>query len=225
MDASKVQQTSAFHALDEATKEGAQKILDALQDNRDHLIATTDAQTRHLRALHLRALHRQTETILSQEFESAAAKLAEQSETTRALTAEEQQRTRTDVLNAVADAASGYDDAISTEAKSISARIEEANENTRAQITEILDRNQEIMKQEINGLQRGLRQLQLENDRKAEELKEIVIKINTTREGPDRKLLREMGNSAIVVLISLHELYKALEVLATRFGFSKHTSR
>lgn len=206
VDASKVQQTSAFHALDEATKEGAQKILDALQDNRDHLIATTDAQTRHLRAL-----HRQTETILSQEFESAAAKLAEQSETTRALTAEEQQRTRTDVLNAVADAASGYDDAISTEAKSISARIEEANENTRAQITEILDRNQEIMKQEINGLQRGLRQLQLENDRKAEELKEIVIKINTTREGPDRKLLREMGNSAIVVLISLHELYKALE--------------
>lgn len=81
------------------------------------------------------------------------------------------------------------------------------------------------MKQKINGLQRGLRQLQLEIDRKAEELKEIVIKINTTREGPDRTLLREMGNSATVVLMSLYELYKALEVLPTCFWFLKRTSR
>ena len=43
VEASKVQQTAAFQALDEATKEGVKKILDALQDNRDHLIATTDA--------------------------------------------------------------------------------------------------------------------------------------------------------------------------------------
>lgn len=125
MEASKVQQTAAFQALDEATKEGAKKILDALQDDRDHLIATTDAQARHLRALHT-----QTETILTQEFESATTNLSEQSEKTRALTAKEQQRTRMEVLNAVADAASGYDDAISSNTKNVSARIEEANENT-----------------------------------------------------------------------------------------------
>ena len=71
------------------------------------------------------------------------------------------------------------------------------------------------MKQEIHGLQRGLRQLQLEIDRKTEELKNIVLKINSTREGPDRKLLKEIGNSAAVVLMSLHELYKALQVRAT----------
>lgn len=80
------------------------------------------------------------------------------------------------------------------------------------------------MKQEINGLQRGLRQLQLEIDRGEEEFKDIVIKINTTREGPHRKLLREMGDSATVVLTSLHELYEALEVLVTRCWVFKYTS-
>ena len=70
------------------------------------------------------------------------------------------------------------------------------------------------MKQEINGLQRGLRQLQLEIDKKTEELKKVVIKMNNTREGPDRKLLKKVGNSATVVLISLHELFRALQVLA-----------
>ena len=129
-----------------------------------------------------------------------------------------------EVLNAVTDAASGYDDAISLKAKNISARIEEANENTRAQITEILDRNQEIMKQEINGLQLGLHQLQLEIDRKAEESKEIVTKINTKREGLDRTLLREMSNSVTVVLMSLYELYKALEVLPTCSWLFKRAS-
>lgn len=178
------------------------------------MVAAAEAQTKQMSALHT-----QTETMLSQEFVSAAANLAEQSETTRTFTAKEQERSRTEVLNAIADAASGYDDALSTETENISAQIEEARENTRAQITEILDRNQETMKQEINGLQRGLRQLQLEIDRKAEELKEIIIKISTTREGPDRNLLREMGNSATVVLMSLHELYKALQVLSARLDF------
>ena len=116
-------------------------------DNRDHLIAAADAQTKQVRALHT-----QTETILSQEFESAAENLAEQSETTRTFTAKEQERSRTEVLNAITDATYGYDDALSTETENILAQIEEARENTRAQITELLDRNQETMKQEINGL-------------------------------------------------------------------------
>lgn len=203
------QQTQSFQALDHATKESAQKILDVLLDNRDQLLATTNGQTRQLRALHA-----QTEMILNHEFESAAVNLSEQSRTTRALTTKEHERSRTDVLNAIADAASGYDDALSTEAENISACIEEANQTTRAQITETLNRNRDIMKQDIYGLERGLLQLKLEIDRKAEELKEIVLKINTTREGADRKLLRTMGNSATVVLMSLHELYKALEVSA-----------
>ena len=143
--------------------------------------------------------------------------MAEQSETTRRLTANEQRETRANVLKAVADATSGYNDAVSTQAEDICTRIEQANDNTRAQISKVLEKNQETMRQEINGLQRGLHQLQLEIDRKTEELKEIIIKVNTTREGPDRKKLREMGNSATVVLMSLRELYKALEVFAIQF--------
>ena len=200
------EQSQSFQALDDATKESAQKILDVLQDNRDHLVATTDEQTRQLRALHA-----QTERMLDHEFETAAVNLVEQSKTTLTLTTKEQERSRFEVLNAIADAASGYDDALSTESGKISARIEEANENNRAQIIKL----QEAMKQDIDGLQRGLHQLQLKIDRKAEELKEIVFKISATREGPDRKLLKEKGNSAMVVLMSLHELYKALQVHAT----------
>lgn len=156
----------------------------------------------------------QTETILNDEFESAAANLVQQSNATRKLATKELERSRTEVLHAIADAASGYNDALSTKVENMSARIEEVGEYTQAQITGKLDRNQETMKQEITGLRQGLRQLQLEIDRKAEELKEIVININTTREGPDRKLLKERGNSATVVLMSLHELYRALQVLA-----------
>lgn len=208
------QQTHSFQALDHATKEGAQKILDVLLDNRDHLLATTDGQTRQLRALHA-----QTEMILNHKFESAAVNLSEQSRTIRALTTKEHERSRTEVLNAITDAASGYDDALSTEAENISARIEEANQKIRAQITETLDRNQDVMRQEIDGLQRGFRQLQIEIDRKTEELKEILFKISTTREGRDRNLLKGRGNSVTVVLMSLHELYKALQVRASCLRF------
>ena len=189
-----------------------QKFLETLNGTRDHLVTATDGQTKQLTEL-----HRKTETIIAQEFGSAAANLAEQSETTRTLTANEQRETRANVLSAIGDAASGNNDAISTQAGNISARIEQANDNTRAQISKVLEKNQETMRQEIKELQRGLHQLQLEIDKKTEELKEIIIKVNTTREGPHRKLLRNMGNSATVVLMSLHELYKALEVFATQF--------
>ena len=176
---------------------------------RNHSVTATDGQTKELEER-----HQKTETILYQGFESAAANLAAQTETTRTLTANEQRETRADVLNAVADAATGYNDALSTHVENISARIEQGNEKTQAQISMVLENNQEIMRQQINGLQRGLHQLQLEIDRKTEELKEIINKVNTTREGPDQTLLREKGKSATVVLMSLRELYKALEVFA-----------
>lgn len=204
------QQTQSFQALDHTTKEGVKKILDVLHDYGDHLLATTDAQTRQLSALHA-----QNESILDREFKSATVNLVEQSQATRTVTANEHEKSRTETLNAIADAAYGYDDALSTEAGNICARIEVANESTQAQITETMDKNQAIMKQEIIGLQRGLRRLQLEIDGKTEELKEIMLKIDTTPEGPHRKLLRKMGTSATVVLMSLIELYKALQVRAT----------
>ena len=93
--------------------------------------------------------------MFSPELGPAAANLAEQSEATRALTAEEQQRTRTEVLAAIANLASRYEDALSKEAETISARSLERNQNSRCRITKMVDWNQEIMMQKINGLQRG----------------------------------------------------------------------
>ena len=185
-------------------------MLDVLQDNRDHLLATTDAQTRQLSALHA-----QNESMLNHELESATVNLVEQIRATRTLMTNEHEKSRTQTLNAIADGASGFADALSTEAEKLSARIEAASEDTRAQITETMDRNQAIMKQQITGLQRGLRQLQLEIDMKTGELKEIMLRINNTREGPNRQCLKEIGASATVVLMSLLELYKALQVRAT----------
>ena len=172
----------------------------------NQLVTATDGQTEELNEL-----HQKTEVILSREFESAAANLAAQSETTRTLATNEQRETRADVLNAIADVTSSYNDAISIQVEKISARIEQGNEKAQAQISKVLEKNQETMRQDINGLQRGLHQLQLEIDRKTEELKEIIIKVNTTREGPDRNKFREMGDSATVVLMSLRELYKTLD--------------
>ena len=64
----------------------------------------------------------------------------------------------------------------------------------------------------INGLQQGLHHLQLEIDRKLEELKDLVIMINTTKDGPKRESLKKRGNSSTVIIMSLRELYKSLEV-------------
>lgn len=81
IDVLNFQRTESFKALDDATKEGAQKTLEAVSGNRTHWVAATDAQTKQMRALHT-----QTEMIVSREFESEAASLAEQSEVTHALT-------------------------------------------------------------------------------------------------------------------------------------------
>lgn len=68
-------------------------------------------------------MHTQTETMFSPEFGPAAANLAEQSEATCAPIAKEQQRTRTEILAAVANAASGYEDAITKEADTMSHQL------------------------------------------------------------------------------------------------------
>ncbi len=47
----------------------------------------------------------------------------------------------------------------------------------------LLGVKQKLLKQEIHGLQRGLRQLEKEIGRNVEEIKDLVIKINTNSRG------------------------------------------
>ena len=46
------------------------------------------------------------------------------------------------------------------------------------------------MAHEITAIKRGLLELELDIDGKFEELKNLVIKMNNTREGPDQQLLK-----------------------------------
>ena len=207
VDVSNVQQTEAFQKLDDATKRGATQILEAVQESRDQVITASEVQRRELRTLHTR-----TQDVLRQEIESTTVLLEEQNERNRTIAANEDQKSRTEVLSAIAGAVCEQDRAISAEGQNVSTKVGEEHQHTRAEIAERLDMNQEFMTQEITGLKRGLRQLELEIDRKVEELKSLVIMINTTREGSDRQLLKAKGNSATVVLMSLHELYNSLKV-------------
>lgn len=203
-----VLQTESFHHLDDVTKRGATQVLEALRGNENIFNTAIEIQTEKCRVLQT-----QTRLQLAQDIETAAANLQGQNERTHSITTNEQQRTRTEVLTAIADMSSEYDHALCAQGEGLSAHIEKQNEYTRTQIVGKLDTNQEIMKQEIHGLQRGLYQLQIEIDRKVEELKELVVKINATREGPERHSLKERGNSATIIIMSLGELYKSLQVL------------
>jgi len=149
---------------------------------------------------------------LTQEIESAASKLEKQNERTVTLTVSGKRRSRAEILDAVSDAASGHAQELYTNVTNVSTRIGEENQATRAQVEDLVDVIQEVMKQEIHGLQQGLRQLEKEIDRKVDELKDLVIKINTTRKGLDRQFFRDKGNSVNVILMSLYELFKSLQV-------------
>lgn len=72
----------------------------------------------------------------------------------------------------------------------MSSEVREGHQHTRVEFTKKLDVNQEYIAHEITGLKRGLLQLELDIYRNFEELKNLVIKMNNTREGPDRQLLK-----------------------------------
>ena len=107
-----------------------------------------------------------------------------------------------------------HDNTLSSESGKIKATIRDETASSSVHIAGLMETNQEVVKQQINDPQRGLQQLQTEIDRKVEELKDLVVKINTTREGPERQSLKERGNTANVTLISLYGLYQSLQVPA-----------
>lgn len=163
----------------------------------------------------MRAFHAKTQLTLTQEIGSAASKLEGQNERTLALTVSEQQRSQAEILAAITDANSAQSRESQTSIVKVFTRVKEENEGTRTQIVDLFDANQEVMEQRVRGLERGLRHLEKEINRRADELKDLVMKINTTREGPDRRLLRDKGNSVNVILMSLYELYASLQVIGS----------
>ena len=149
---------------------------------------------------------------LSQEIDAATAKFEAHSQKNHSDNAVKQEQTRTQLLNVITGAASVNDRALYTNTNSLVLRVGRESENTRLEIGNRIAASHDVMKEEISRLQRNLYQLEVEMNTKVEELKELVIKINTTPEDPERQSLNIRGNLATIIIMSLRELYKSLQV-------------
>ena len=117
-----------------------------------------------------------------------------------------------ELLDAIEQATATNTDGILNASESVHNIVKDENADTRAAMTDLAQLNHEIMKEEINELQHGLQKLQVEIGRKVDELKDLVLKIDSTAEGAERRLLRKRGNTVTVTLMSLNELYGSLQV-------------
>lgn len=181
-------------------------ILQKLHDQNDGVLASIQEQVQETRAF-----QGQAQKAVIQEIDALAKNLEKRSEETQS-TADERQKSQAKLLDAIADAAIVNDHALTLGTENINATIKEETEDTRAHMTEIMHESQEVMKKQVHELQQGLQQLQSEIDRKIEDLKDLVVKINTTKEGPERQSMKMRGNAANIALLSLYELYRSINV-------------
>ena len=201
------QQADAFQNLDQATRSGINQILELYQKHREDISIAVNNQTERIQILHT-----DTKSHLTEEIELAAGNLETQAQKNHAESAQERNRTRVEIVNATAHAAASHDRSLGEESQNITAKVSEEHQSTRVEIGAKLDANQQVMQQEIHSLQNGLQQLKLEIDKKTEELKELIVKINTTSESPQRQWLKRQGNTVHIYLMSLFELYNSLQV-------------
>jgi hypothetical protein len=226
LDLSSKQTKDHFQSLDQSTQCKVEDAMKTLRDWNEQVQASIKEQ-----AQETRLLQTQTQKTVAREINALANKLEQQVERTRARTTDEQQQqqqqqqSQFQIIDAIADAATMHNHALSLGTENINATIEKETACTRVHIAGLVEANQEVMKTEINELKRGLQQLQSEIDRKHAELKDLVVKINTTHEGPKRQLMKKRGNAATVTLISLYELYGNLQVLANLMTYLKHRRR
>ena len=194
--------------LDEETKQGLTETLAALQDNTDRIIKAIDQHAGDSEALQL-----ERQRTMSHQIDALANTISQQNEQTQASTVT-QKVVHIELLDAIEHATTTNADGILDASESVCTVVKDENVDTRVAITDLVESNHEVMKQEINELQHGLQQLQIEISRKVDELKDLVLKINSTAEGAERRLLRKRGNTVTVTLMSLYELYRSLQVRA-----------
>lgn len=212
-----LEQTESFQRLDNATKCAIAQVLEALEVNRSHFVQIIDVQTEKIQTLHADA-----EENLTLEIESATATLEEQNQRIHRECSEQQERTRAEVLGAITEASSAYDRSLYRSNADFSVRAREEHKRTRLNIGQKLDNNREIMKREVHGIQHGMQQLHLVLDQKAEELKELMIKLNTAREDPQRPMLEYGGNRVTFITIVSEYLYNGLYVRSLECSIPKY---
>lgn len=204
-----------YQSLDETTKRSTQSILDALHGNKDHLEAITKVQTSQIKLIHA-----QTERTILEEIEIVTVHVNEQNKEQRRMTDEELHRSRTDMLSAIEVATSAQSQKVTSEAKYVSEKVGQEGEYIRSHIATNIDVNHAVLSEHIAELQQGLHHIELEMDRKTQELKAILHKLSTTRNETERNRLKVLGNSATVVLVSLEGLYRTLRVRSSQSDLS-----
>jgi predicted nucleic acid-binding Zn-ribbon protein len=103
-------------------------------------------------------------------------------------------------------------DTVNSSTLDTASKIEEQHELTRRDIVDALEREHETIKGDVAELRRSLHQLHAEMERRAKELKSIILQIDRTRKDKERRSLQKKGNSISVILMSLHTLYQELQV-------------
>ena len=188
--------------LDQATKEGLTETLAALQDNSDRIIEAIDQHAKDSQTLRWN---------MSQHIDALADTISQHNEQAKASTVT-QKAVHVELLDAIEHGNATNADGILNASESVHIAVKNTSADTRAAITDLVQSNHGVMKQEINELQHGLQELKIEIGRKVDELKDLVLKIDSTAEGAERRLLRKRGNTVTVTLMSLHELYESLQV-------------
>ena len=188
----------------------------ALQDNSDRIVKAIDQHAEDSQSLQM-----ERHLAMSQQIDALANTISQQDEQVRARTIS-QKVAHVELLEAIDHATATNTDGILDASESVHIAVTDENANTRAVITDLVQSNHEVMKQEIHELQHGLQRLQVEIDRKVDELKDLVLKINSTAEGAERRLLRKRGNTVTVTLMSLYELYRSLQVCLYTRTSAKH---
>ncbi|KAL8795924.1 MAG: hypothetical protein Q9195_001668 [Heterodermia aff. obscurata] len=193
--------------LDQATKQGLAATLAALQDNSDRIIKAIDKHAGDSQKLHL-----ERQIAMSQQIDALANTVSQHNEQAQANKAS-QRAAHVELIGAIEHATASNADSILNANESVHMALKDENLDTRVAIRDIARSNNEAMKQEISELQHGLQKLQIEIGKKVDELKDLVLKINSAAEGAERRLLRKRGNTVTVTLMSLYELYRSLQEL------------
>ena len=182
--------------LNQATKQSLTETLAALQDNSDRIVKAIDQHAGDSQTLHLEG-----QLAMSQQIDALANTISQYNEQAQAITIN-QKAVHLELLDAVEDGTATNTNDILNVSESVHIAVKDTNADTRAAITDLVQSNHEVMKQEFNELQHGLQKLHIEISRKVDELKDLVLKIDSTAEGAERRLLRKRGNTVTVTLMS-----------------------
>ncbi|KAL9610581.1 MAG: hypothetical protein Q9167_004732 [Letrouitia subvulpina] len=194
-----------LESVDHSTQRRVEDVLKSLRDGNQEVLSSIEARAREIKGL-----QNVTQAHITEEVTKLGGVLNQENDKARALAADDVHLSQAKIINAIDRGAIAQGEAISSASDDISALVKEEVTRSHSLLSDSVDVNYQMTKQQIDGLQTGLKQLQAEIDSKTEELKTLITRIDNTWNGKERQQLKERGNKVMVTLFSLNELYKNL---------------